>query len=79
VPCTAIYSRSDGIAPWRACVLDEGERCESVAVPSSHVGLVSNPVALAVLVDRLAQDADDIEPFGWASCLRRSLRSRLAS
>lgn len=79
VPCTAIYSRTDGIAPWRACVLDEAERCESVAVPSSHVGLVSNPVALAVIVDRLAQDADDVVPFEWSSCLRRSVRSRIAS
>jgi pimeloyl-ACP methyl ester carboxylesterase len=56
VQCTAIYSRTDGIVPWRGCVLDEGERTENVEVISSHVGLVSNPLALAAVADRLAQD-----------------------
>ena len=56
VRCTAIYSRTDGIVPWRGCVLDEGERTENVEVISSHVGLVSNPLALAAVADRLAQD-----------------------
>jgi hypothetical protein len=77
VPCTAIYSRTDGITSWRSCVLDDGERCENIAVPSSHVGLVSNPMALAALVDRLAQDPDDIAAFAWGSALRRSVFARL--
>jgi pimeloyl-ACP methyl ester carboxylesterase len=77
VPCTAVYSRTDGITSWRSCVLDDGERCENIAVPSSHVGLVSNPLALAVIVDRLAQDPDDIAPFDWGTCLRRSLLARV--
>jgi pimeloyl-ACP methyl ester carboxylesterase len=77
VPCTAIYSRTDGITSWRSCRLDDGARCENVPVPSSHVGLVSNPLALAVVVDRLAQDPDDITPFDWAACLRRSVRARI--
>jgi pimeloyl-ACP methyl ester carboxylesterase len=79
VPCTAIYSRTDGIAPWRGCVLDDAVSCENVAVPSSHVGLVSNPLALAAIVDRLAQDPHDFAAFEWATCLRRSVRARLAS
>ena len=77
VPCTAIYSRTDGIASWRGCVLDVGERCENIAVPSSHVGLVSNPLALAAIVDRLAQDPSDIVPFSWPSALRRSVVARV--
>jgi pimeloyl-ACP methyl ester carboxylesterase len=78
VPCTAIYSRTDGITSWRSCLLDEdGERCENIAVPSSHVGLTSNPITLAVVVDRLAQEPDDITPFDWAVCLRRSVRARI--
>ena len=52
---------------------DEGEGCENVTVPSSHVGLVSNPLALAALADRLAQDPRDPQPFEWTSCLRRTL------
>lgn len=75
VPCTAIWSRTDGILNWRSCALDEsvegGPVTENIAVPSSHVGLVSNPLALAVLADRLAQDPDDPEPFSWARCLKR--------
>lgn len=57
VPATAIWSRTDGIVNWRGCTLDEAEG-ENVAVPSSHVGLLTNPVALAALTDRLAQDPD---------------------
>ena len=68
VPATAIYSKTDGITHWRACTLD-GPATENIAVPSSHVGLVSNPVALAVLDDRLAQDPTHPEPFRWSRCL----------
>lgn len=72
---TAIYSKTDGIVPWRGCALDEhaGAQMENIAVPSSHVGLVSNPLVLAVVTDRLAQDPDRPEPFGW----RRVLGSQL--
>jgi dienelactone hydrolase len=56
VPCTAIYSRTDGIVPWRGCVLDEDERTENVEVVSSHVGLASNPLVLAAVAKRLAQE-----------------------
>jgi pimeloyl-ACP methyl ester carboxylesterase len=73
VPCTAIYSKTDGIVNWRGCALDEGENCENIAVPSSHVGLVSNPLALAVVSDRLAQDPVHPEPFDWVRCLTRSV------
>ena len=46
---TAIWSKTDGIVPWRGCALDDGaRRRENIAVPSSHIGLVSNPLALAV-------------------------------
>ena len=73
VLCTAIFSKTDGILNWRSCTLDAGEHCENISVPSSHVGLVSNPLALAVLADRLAQDPLDPQAFDWSSCLRRSL------
>ena len=75
VPCTAIYSKTDGILNWHSCALDPavdgGPATENIAVPSSHVGLVSNPLALAVLADRLAQDPDAPEPFEWTRCLKR--------
>ena len=73
VPVTAIWSRTDGIAHWRGCLV-EGPRTENIDVPSSHVGLVSNPLALAALVDRLAQDPADWRPFSWRTALARRAR-----
>lgn len=75
MPCTAIYSKTDGILNWRSCVLDEGERSDNISVPSSHLGLVSNPLALAAVADRLAQDPDNYQPFDWGRCLRQSVAS----
>ena len=71
VHCTAVWSRTDGVTSWRGCRLDEGPLTEDVAVPSSHIGLVSNPLALAVVDDRLAQDLDDWQPFDWSRALGR--------
>jgi pimeloyl-ACP methyl ester carboxylesterase len=76
VPCTAIYSRTDGITSWRGCRVDADARCANIVVPSSHVGLVANPLALAAVVDRLAQEPDDIAPFSWRVALSRSVFAR---
>jgi pimeloyl-ACP methyl ester carboxylesterase len=73
VPCTAIYSKTDGILNWRSCALDAGDNCENIAVLSSHIGLVSNPLALTVLADRLAQNPLAPEPFDWARCVRHTV------
>ena len=70
VPTTAIFSRSDGILHWRSCTVD-GENTENIAVHSSHVGLVSNPLALAALTDRLAHFDSVHVPFGWRGCVQR--------
>jgi hypothetical protein len=74
---TAIFSKSDGIVPWRGCAQEDGDgvAVENIAVPSSHVGLVSNAMALAVLTDRLAQDPRFPEEFSW----RRLVATRIAS
>jgi triacylglycerol lipase len=40
VPWTAIYSRSDGIVDWRACVDPEAGEC--VEVRATHVGMALN-------------------------------------
>ena len=63
VPATAIYSKLDGIVPWRACLEEPGARAENVAVYSSHLGLGHNPAALWVLADRLAQPEGRWRPF----------------
>jgi pimeloyl-ACP methyl ester carboxylesterase len=55
VPTTAIYSRTDGIAAWESCRLDEGPQSQNIEVASSHLGIGHHPVALLTIADRLAQ------------------------
>jgi len=55
VPCTAIFSRSDGIVAWQGCMEREGPAAENIEVEGSHCGLGHNPVVLAAVADRLAQ------------------------
>lgn len=53
VPCTAIYSRTDGIVNWQCCREDETPHTENVEVGGSHFGLIVNAQALRVLAERL--------------------------
>lgn len=55
VPCTAIYSQSDGIVAWRACMEDAAENTENIEVPGSHFGLGYNLEALRIIAERLAR------------------------
>ncbi len=43
VPVHAIYSRSDGIVAWRACIDDVSPIVEHHEVSSSHLGLIASP------------------------------------
>jgi hypothetical protein len=61
VPLTAIITKTDGVVPWRICLPEPGERTEIIEVRGSHSGLIHNPAAVAVIVDRLAQD--EWKPF----------------
>lgn len=61
VPLTAIVTKSDGVVPWRMCIPAAGDRVECVVVRGSHSGLIHNPAAIAVILDRLAQK--EWEPF----------------
>ena len=68
VPCTAIYSRSDGICAWRACREIAGPLADNIEVEGSHCGLGHNPAAVYAIADRLAQPPDMWRPFeraGW--------------
>jgi predicted alpha/beta hydrolase family esterase len=61
VPTTSIYSRSDGIVAWQACLnAADLPRAENIEVDGSHCGLAWNPKVLAVIADRLHQ-----RPGGW--------------
>lgn len=64
VPTTAIYSKQDGIVPWKVCrEPKEDEWHQNVQVRGSHLGLGVNPAVLAVLADRLQYDQEDWQPF----------------
>ena len=63
IPCTSIYSRTDGVVAWRACLQPEGPQSENVEVRASHLGLGFNPAALWVVADRLAQPLGTWTPF----------------
>jgi pimeloyl-ACP methyl ester carboxylesterase len=56
VPTTSIYSRSDGVVAWQCSLNDDEPHTENIEIPSSHLGLGVNPLALYALADRLRQD-----------------------
>ena len=73
-PSTAIYSRSDGVADWRACREPEAPNTDNIEVVGSHCGLVINPMVLYAIADRLSQPEGDWQPFervGWRAHVYR--------
>jgi len=69
VPCTAIYSKSDGVVHWSACLEFPGDQAENIEIIGSHSGMALNPAVFHVLADRLAQAEGSWRPFqrdkGW--------------
>lgn len=55
VPCTALYSKRDGIVAWRAAMEAPGPDIENIEVRGSHLGLPYRREVLAILAQRLAQ------------------------
>jgi pimeloyl-ACP methyl ester carboxylesterase len=58
VPCTSVYSRSDGIVAWPCSIQAanlSNPHIENIEVKASHFGLGLNPTAWYALADRLAQ------------------------
>ena len=63
MPSTAIYSRSDGVTYWQACMNRESGLAENVEVRASHTGMAMNPDVLHVVADRLAQHPEQWRKF----------------
>jgi pimeloyl-ACP methyl ester carboxylesterase len=63
VPATAIYTRSDGVVAWQACLEQEGTQSENIEVRTTHLGLGFHAPALWVIADRLAQPFGTWRPF----------------
>ena len=66
VPTTSIYSRSDGVIDWRACLHDGTQgQAEDIEVDSSHFGLGWNPEVLSIVADRLGKRRKPTPPAAW--------------
>ena len=64
VPCTSVYTMSDGAVPWSMCVEPDSPRSQSIMVPAaSHRALADHPEVRRIIVDRMAQRADQWRPF----------------
>lgn len=72
VAATSIFSRTDGVVPWQACLDDPGPRNENIEVHGAHVGLGHHPAVLRLVADRLRLDS--WEPYAptWAERLAGS-------
>ena len=55
VPCTAIYSPTDGITAWQNCVEEPADHTENIEVRGSHLGLTHNPEVLLHVAKILAR------------------------
>jgi pimeloyl-ACP methyl ester carboxylesterase len=70
VPCTAIYSKDDGVVRWEQCVERDAPDAENIEVPGArHEDLPTHPRALEVISHRLAQPEGAWKPFQPAARL----------
>lgn len=79
VPFTSIFSRTDGIVAWPSSVQASNEMSENIPVSvASHLGLITNPVVLYIVANRLAQPEGRWRPHRPARPLRllHPIRSR---
>jgi pimeloyl-ACP methyl ester carboxylesterase len=63
VPSTAVFSRSDGIVDWQACVEPSAPDHENIQVRAGHLGIGVDPAVMWLLADRLAQPEGRWTPF----------------
>jgi pimeloyl-ACP methyl ester carboxylesterase len=71
VPFTSIFSKTDGIVAWPSSVQATNEMSENIALSfASHLGLITNPVVLYIVANRLAQPEGQWRPHQPARPLR---------
>lgn len=70
VPSTSIYSRRDGIVPWRACLADPSPRHQNIEVRCAHLGYGHDAATMWAVADRLAVRRGDLTPFDPPVALR---------
>jgi pimeloyl-ACP methyl ester carboxylesterase len=83
VPSTSVFSRTDGIVPWQACVNAASGTHETIEVVGSHCGLGHHPAVLLVVADRLAQPPGRWQPMRipapWRPLLRHHAEDTAAA
>jgi len=60
IPVVAIYSRSDSVVTWEACIDRRTLNIEHVEVKSTHVGFGFSPEVYKIIAQRLARQDDQI-------------------
>jgi triacylglycerol esterase/lipase EstA (alpha/beta hydrolase family) len=68
LPTTSIFSRTDGICAWQACLNKDEPQAENIEVYGSHCGLGHHPAVVYAIADRLAQPEGAWKKFdrsGW--------------
>lgn len=55
VPVRAIYSRTDGVVAWKACIDEETENIKHYEIIGSHVGMGANVEVFRLLPELLAE------------------------
>lgn len=63
VPCTSIFTKSDGVVHWEGSLQEKSHQTENIRVAASHCGLGVNPLAIYAVADRLAQNEGEWKPF----------------
>ncbi len=73
VPCTAVYSKTDGVVPWQSCIEYVDQKNENIEVVGSHIGMGFHPHVLHVIADRLVQTKKSWKPFDRAPVSRQCI------
>ena len=64
VPCSSIYSKTDGVVHWKSSIEDEGHQLEHIEIPGAcHLGLGHNPISMYVLANRLTHTKETWTPY----------------
>lgn len=66
VPMTSIFSRSDGVVAWQACLQApsaQNHETENIEVRASHFGIGMNPCSIWAVADRLSLPSGTWKPF----------------
>lgn len=75
-PNTSIYSKTDGVVSWQACIAEESAHAENIEIVASHTGMAMHPGVLHIVADRLAQDPDNWQKYDTSKFCAKQLGIR---